>query len=157
MKCQNKSVVYIYSSQAVLNLNIILPFYLPYFASFYSHHLIINLPLDLFHSMHIFPIQKMLSLSLSLSQRCAWVGLRGFFDLTHHGGSKKIQPNLTQPNPTYHISPTQPNPTHMDRVEPMGMKFFIIIIKLSKKNIKILKKPKDQYQCNSLKANNIND
>ena len=32
-----------------------------------------------------------------------WVGLRGFFDPTHHGGSKKIQPNLT-----HHISPTQP-------------------------------------------------
>ena len=47
--------------------NIILPFYLPYFGSSYSHHLIINLPLDLFHSIHIFPIQKRLSLSLSLS------------------------------------------------------------------------------------------
>ena len=28
-----------------------------------------------------------------------WVWLRGFFDPTHHGGSKKIQPNPTQPNP----------------------------------------------------------
>ena len=35
-----------------------------------------------------------------------WVRLRGFFDPTHHSGSKKIQPN-----PTHHISPTQPNPT----------------------------------------------
>ena len=26
-----------------------------------------------------------------------WVGLRGLFDPTHHGGSKKF--NLTQPNP----------------------------------------------------------
>ena len=34
---------------------------------------------------------------------CAWVGLKGFFDPTRHGGSKKIQPN-----PTYYISPTQP-------------------------------------------------
>ena len=68
MENQNKSVVYIYSSQAVINLNIILPFYLPYFGFFYSHHLIINLPLDLFHSMHIFPIQKgSHTLSLSLN------------------------------------------------------------------------------------------
>ena len=43
--------------------DIIFPFYLPYFGSSYSHHLIINLLLDLFHSMHIFPIQKRLSLS----------------------------------------------------------------------------------------------
>ena len=34
-----------------------------------------------------------------------WVKLRKFFDPTHHGGSKKIQPNST-----YHISSTQPNP-----------------------------------------------
>ena len=55
--------------------------------------------------------------------------------------------------PTHHISPTQPNPTHMGRVglgwvEPMGLTIFIIIIiinKLSKKNtnINILKKPKN--------------
>ena len=32
-----------------------------------------------------------------------WVELRGFFYLTHHVGLKKIQPN-----PTYHISLTQP-------------------------------------------------
>ena len=32
-----------------------------------------------------------------------WVRLRGFFDPTHHGGSKKIRPN-----PTHHIIPTQP-------------------------------------------------
>ena len=37
-----------------------------------------------------------------------WVGLRGFFDPTHCGGSKKIQPN----------------PTHMGRVEPMGLTNF---------------------------------
>ena len=48
-----------------------------------------------------------------------WVGLRGFFDPTHHGGSKKIQPNQT-----HHISPTQPNPNHMGRVEPMGLTNF---------------------------------
>ena len=40
-----------------------------------------------------------------------WVELRRFFDPTHHGGLKKIQPNLT-----YHISPTQPNPTYMSWV-----------------------------------------
>ena len=34
-----------------------------------------------------------------------WVELRGFFDPTHHGGTKKIKPN-----PTHHINPTQPNP-----------------------------------------------
>ena len=34
---------------------------------------------------------------------CAWVGLREFFDPTHHGGSKKIQPNPSH----------KPNPTHM--------------------------------------------
>ena len=43
--------------------NIILPFYLPYFGSSYSHNLIINLLPNLFHSMHIFPMQKRLSLS----------------------------------------------------------------------------------------------
>ena len=34
------------------------------------------------------------------TQGCAWVGLREFFYITHHGGLKKIQPN----------------PTHIDRV-----------------------------------------
>ena len=29
--------------------------------------------------------------------RLGWVWLRGFFDPTHHGGSKKIQFNPTQP------------------------------------------------------------
>ena len=49
-----------------------------------------------------------------------WVGLRGFFDPNRHGGSKKIQPN-----PTYYISPTQPNPTHMGQVEHIGLiKFY---------------------------------
>ena len=33
------------------------------------------------------------------------VGLMKFFDPTHHGGLKKIQPNST-----HCISPTQPNP-----------------------------------------------
>ena len=63
-----------------------------------------------------------------------WVGLRRFFDPTHHGGLKKIQLN-----PTHHIGPTQPNPTHMGRVEPMGWTIFFItiIIKLSIKNINI--------------------
>ena len=55
-----------------------------------------------------------------------WVELRRFFDLTHHGGSKKIQPN-----PTHHINPTQPNPTHMGLTN-----FIIIIIKLSRKKYK---------------------
>ena len=70
-----------------------------------------------------------------------WVGLRGFFDPTHHGGSKKIQHN-----PTYRISPTQPTWVGLGQVELMSLtNFFIIIIKLSKKNINIniLKKPKD--------------
>ena len=76
----------------------------------------------------------------------SWVGVRGFFDQTHHGGSKKIQPN----------------PTHMGQVESMGWKNFIIIIiiiKLNRKKYqyKYIKKPKDQYQCNSLKVNNTND
>ena len=49
-----------------------------------------------------------------------------------------------KPNPTHHISPTQPTWVGLGRVEPMGLKFCFIIIKLSrKKNIKILKKPKD--------------
>ena len=50
---------------------------------------------------------------------CAWVGLRGLFDLTHHGGSKKIQPN-----PTHHIHPTQPTWVRLDRVEPMGLAIY---------------------------------
>ena len=37
-----------------------------------------------------------------------WVGLRGFFYPTHHGGSKK---NSTQPNPSH-----KSNPTHIGRV-----------------------------------------
>ena len=45
-----------------------------------------------------------------------WVGLRRFFDLTHHGGSKKIQPN-----PTHHINPTQPTWVGLGRVEPMSL------------------------------------
>ena len=66
MENQNKRVVYIHSSCAVLNLNIIFPFYLPLFwlflfsSSYYKFA-------SLFHSMHIFPIQKKFSLSLSLS------------------------------------------------------------------------------------------
>ena len=43
-----------------------------------------------------------------------WVGLGGFFDPTHHGGFKKIQLN-----PTHYRGSTQPNPTHIDWVEPM--------------------------------------
>ena len=91
----------------------------------------------------------------TFKQGCAWVGLRGFFDPTHHGGSKKIQPD-----PTHHISSTQPTRVGLGQVEPMGLtNFFSIIIKLSrkKKYINILKKPKYQYQCNSLKANNTNN
>ena len=38
----------------------------------------------------------------STSEECAWVGLRGFFDPTHHDELKKIQPN-----PTHNISSTQ--------------------------------------------------
>ena len=56
------------------------------------------------------------------------VGLRRFFDSTHHDGLKKIQP----------ITKVQSNPTHMGRVEPMGWTNFIIIIiiKLSRKKYK---------------------
>ena len=77
------------------------------------------------------------------------VELRGFFDPTHHGESKKIQPN----------------PTHMGRVESGWTHEFdkllllLLLLNWVKKNvnINILKKPKDYYQCNSLKANNTND
>ena len=62
MENENKSVVYIYSSWAVLNLNIILPFYLPLFWLFLSSSSYYKYAI-LFHSMHIFPIQKKLSLS----------------------------------------------------------------------------------------------
>ena len=68
--------------------------------------------------MHIYTCAK--------GQECAWIGLREFFDPTDHGGSKKIQPN-----PTHHISPTQPT----GWVEPIGWTNFIIIIKLSRKKI----------------------
>ena len=47
------------------------------------------------------------------------VGLRGFFDPTHHGGSKKIQPN-----PTHHISSTQPTWVRLGWVEPMDLTNF---------------------------------
>ena len=45
-----------------------------------------------------------------------WVRLRGFFDPTHHDGSKK---NSNQPNPSH-----ESNPTHTRRVEPMGLTNF---------------------------------
>ena len=48
-----------------------------------------------------------------------WVELREFFDPTHYGGSKKIQPN-----PTHHISPTQPTWVGLGRVEFMGWIIF---------------------------------
>ena len=56
--------------------------------------------------------------------------MRGFFDPTHHDESKKIQPN-----PTHHISPTQPIWAELNPW--VGQFFFItIIIKLNrKKNI----------------------
>ena len=49
------------------------------------------------------PSKKLVSLYATIRgvHRSSWVGLRGIFDPTHHGGSKKIQPN-----PTHHISPT---------------------------------------------------
>ena len=49
-----------------------------------------------------------------------WVELMRFFDSTHYGELKKIQPN----------------PTHMGRVEPKSLTIFFIsiIIKLSRKN-----------------------
>ena len=43
-----------------------------------------------------------------------WVKLRGFFNPTHHGGLKKIQPN-----PTHHKGPTQPIWIGLDRVGPI--------------------------------------
>ena len=43
-----------------------------------------------------------------------WIGLRRFFDLTHHGELKKIQPN----------------PTHVGRVEPMGWTIFFLLLLL---------------------------
>ena len=75
----------------------------------------------------LFPQKFPINLSKSRGVHgSGWVWLSGFFDPTHHGWSKKF------------------NPTHMGRVEPMDLKFFIIIIKLSrKKNINILKKPKN--------------
>ena len=45
----------------------------------------------------------------------SWVGLRGFFYLTHHDESKKIQPN-----PTHHISLTQLTWVELGRVESMS-------------------------------------
>ena len=69
---------------------------------------------------------------------------------------------LTQPTMVSQkkFNPTQPNPHESGWVglNPWVWQI-IIIIKLSKKNINIniLKKPKDYYQCNSLKANNTND
>ena len=43
-----------------------------------------------------------------------WVGLREFFDTTHHGGLKKF-------NTTHHISPTQPTWVRLGQVELMGL------------------------------------
>ena len=44
-----------------------------------------------------------------------WVGLRGFFDPTHHGGLKKS-------------NSTQPTQIRLGWVESMGWTVFIIII-----------------------------
>ena len=55
----------------------------------------------------------------------SWVGLGGFFDPTHHGGFKKIQPN-----PTHYKGTTQPKPTHIDWVEPMGWTIFFLLLLL---------------------------
>ena len=53
-----------------------------------------------------------------------WVGLREFFDPTHHGGSKKIQPN-----PAHHISPTQPTWVGLGRIEPIGwIKLLLLLL-----------------------------
>ena len=65
-----------------------------------------------------------------------WVGFRGFFDPTDHGGSKKIQPN-----PSHKSNPTQPNPYGSGWVglNPWVWQFIIIIIiiiKLSRKKYK---------------------
>ena len=43
-----------------------------------------------------------------------WVKLRGFFNPTHHGGLKKIQPNAT-----HHKGPTQPMWIGLDWVGPI--------------------------------------
>ena len=42
-----------------------------------------------------------------------------------------VKKNSTQPNPTYHISPTQSNPTYMGRVEPMGLTIFLLLLLLN--------------------------
>ena len=79
--------------------------------------------------------------------RSSLIGLRGFFDPTHYGGSKNIQPN-----PTHHISLTQSNPTYMGRVGSSWMhgfdKFLSLLLLLNwvEKKYKykyIKKKPKD--------------
>ena len=61
-----------------------------------------------------------------------WVRLRGFFDPTHHGGSKK---NSTQPNPSHKSNSTQMGQVGLGWIHRLD-KFIIIIIiiKLSKKN-----------------------
>ena len=64
MENQNKSIVSVHSSCAVLNLNIILAFYLPLFCLFLSHPLIINFPVSSILCI-FFPIQKKLSFSLT--------------------------------------------------------------------------------------------
>ena len=54
-----------------------------------------------------------------------WVRLRGFFDPTHHGGSKK---NSTQPNPSHKSNPTQPTWVGLGRVEPVGLTNFFLLL-----------------------------
>ena len=65
----------------------------------------------------------------------------GDFDPTHHGGSKKIQPN-----PIHHISPTEPNP-HGSGWTHVFDKLLLLLLLLNwvekNININILKKPKD--------------
>ena len=55
-----------------------------------------------------------------------WVELRGFFDPTHHGESKKIQPN-----------PTQLTWVKLGQVEPMGLTiFYLLLLNLVEKKYK---------------------
>ena len=57
-----------------------------------------------------------------------WVRLRGFFDPTHRGGLKNIQPN-----PNHHISPTQSNPYGSGWVglNPWIEQFFLLLLLLN--------------------------
>ena len=76
-----------------------------------------------------------LASELSSFQGCAWIRLGQVQGIFLPNPPQWVKKNSTQPNPTHHLSPTQPTWVGLGRVEPLGWAicFITIIIKLSRK------------------------